>query len=139
MKKCSRCKKEKQQIEFIWKRNGKTYASCTDCKEYTHQLERSIPAGVYLIKEKGTVIYVGESHIPYRRRKEHFAKYKDWYSVKHKSEVSKAIFRGELIREDLTFEMVHEGIDEGVKYSKVREELERELILKYSPTYNLHK
>ena len=139
MKKCSRCRKEKPISEFTWSRTNKEYAHCSDCKEYIHTMERSIPSGIYVIKEKGKVIYVGESDIPYRRKKEHFAKYKDWYSVKHKSEVSKAIFRGELIREDLTFEMVHEGIDEGVKYSKVREELERELILKYSPTYNLHK
>lgn len=137
MKKCSKCRKEKEEKEFIWDYNGKTYASCNSCKTYVHTLERSIPSGVYVIKENGNVIYVGESDIPYRRRKEHFSKYKSWHSVKHKSELSRAIFRGELNRNDLTFEMIHENIDAGVKYSKVREAIELMEIEKYNPKYNL--
>ena len=139
MKKCSKCRKEKPISEFIWFRTNKEYAHCSDCKEYIHTMERSIPAGIYVIKENGKVIYVGESDIPYRRRKEHFAKYKDWHSVKHKSELTKAIFRGELNVDDLTFEMIHENVDPGVKYSPKREKIERIEIEKYSPKYNLDK
>ena len=139
MKKCSKCKKIKEDDEFVWKETGKTYASCSNCKDYIHKLERSIPAGIYAVKEKGNVIYVGESDIPYRRRKEHFSKYRGWNSVKSKSELTKAIYRGEINPTDLSFEMLHENIDSGIKYSKIRKELEIQEIEKYKPKYNITK
>jgi hypothetical protein len=137
MKRCSRCKKEKSENEFIWSKTNKEYSACSTCKDYIHQMERSIPSGVYMIRENGIPIYVGESDIPYRRRKEHFSKYKDWKSVKYKSEVSKAIFRNELEPSNLTFEMLHENIDSGIKHSQIRKELENVEIQKYNPKYNL--
>lgn len=137
MKKCSRCNKTKSIDEFIWSKTNKEYTACSSCKDYIHNLERSIAAGIYMIRENGTPVYIGESHIPYRRRKEHLSKYKDWNSVKHKSELTKAIYRGDVIRENLTFEMLHENIDTDIKKSLIRLEMEKLEIEKYNPKYNI--
>jgi len=136
MKKCSKCSKVKEDKEFIWHRTNNEYTACSSCKDYIHDMERSIPAGVYMIREKGVPVYIGESYIPYRRRKEHLSKYKDWNSVKHKSELTKAIFHGDVIKENTTFEMLHENIDNDIKHSVARLELEKIEIEKYNPKYN---
>ena len=134
MKKCGKCGKRKPDESYVWHRTGRTYTMCSPCKDYVHELERSIPPGVYRFVQitTGKTLYVGESSVPYRRRKEHLSKYKTWKGTEHKGSFSHAIFSGEVNPKNVTMIMINENVQD----SKERLELEQKAISKYKPIYN---
>ena len=94
------------------------------------KLNKSIPPGVYCIKDRGTIIYVGSSLSPYKRRSCHFSVNKFGGQINN-SAVSLALSQGEIERENLTFEMLY-YIDD----FRERKNKEMELINSLFPIYN---
>ena len=86
----------------------------------------SIPAGVYFIRLDNEIIYIGSSSRPYSRYTTHFSPCDTNYSP-----ISIALAKGELKREELSFELYRENPNKEERY-----ELEQQLIYKHKPKYN---
>ena len=93
-------------------------------------LNKSIAPGVYCIKDKGTIVYIGSSVSPYKRRSCHFSVNK-FGGVINNSTVAHALADGSVKREDLTFELM-----EQIDNYRERKDREIELIGKYQPMLN---
>lgn len=96
------------------------------------KLNKSIPPAVYCVKEKDVIIYIGSSVSPYKRKSCHLSVNK-FNGMPNNSAVALAIARGEINKEDLTFEIMEEVVE---KYARHKRELE--LINHYKPKYNTY-
>jgi hypothetical protein len=116
---CSPCLKVKDKKKYI---NNKDRILKTISKYRT-----SIPAGVYCIKYKGEIVYIGESKTPIVRRDYHFG-------AKTNENISLVaqIIKGN--KKNYTFELLKEEKD---KNKRVK--LESYYIEKYKPKYNNYK
>lgn len=95
-------------------------------------LNKSIAPGVYCIKEKDVIVYIGSSVSPYKRRSCHFSKNKFGGQINN-STVALAIANGVVKREDLTFEML-----EYIDVYRQRKDREYELIKELQPKLNIY-
>ena len=136
---CKSCRNRYQKVYDVANRDEKCeYLKVHNKKNYKKLikqnaiLNKSIPPGVYCIKEKGTIVYIGSSVSPYKRRSCHFSKNK-WGGIINNSTVAQALYEGVVKREDLTFEML-EYIDD----YRTRKDKEIELIGKYQPMLNTY-
>ena len=94
------------------------------------KLNKSIPPGVYCVKCKGIIIYVGSSVSPYKRRSCHFSVNKFGGEINN-SAVAMALANKEIQRKDLTFEMM-DYIDD----YRTRKNTELGYINELRPIYN---
>ena len=88
--------------------------------------EHKIPSAIYAILENKKIIYIGESKRPLGRIYHHFCK----TGIKA-SNISMALFDGELERENLSYRIL-EKIEDKIE----RKSREQELITEYQPKYN---
>ena len=110
------------------KRDAKYYKENKEQRLKTISKYRtSIPAGVYCIKYKGEIVYIGESKTPIVRRDYHFG-------AKTSENISLVaqIIKGN--KENYTFELLKK---EENKNKRVK--LETQYIEKYKPKYNNYK
>ena len=122
----ARNKKKKEYLKIFNKKNKKKLA------KQNAILNKSIPAGVYCVKEKGIIVYIGSSVSPYKRRSCHFSVNKFGGQINN-STVANAIANGIVKREDLTFELM-----EPIDNYRSRKDREIELINHHQPKLNTY-
>lgn len=118
-----------EKLPYLREQNKKNYKKLA---KQNAILNKSIPAGVYCVKEKGTIVYIGSSVSPYKRRSCHFSVNKFGGQINN-STVANAIANGIVKREDLTFELM-EPIDD----YRSRKDREIELISHHQPMLNTY-
>jgi len=136
---CKTCRNKYQKVyddarsedkkEYLKVQNKKNYKKLT---KQNAILNKSIPPGVYCIKEKGTIVYIGSSVSPYKRRSCHFSVNKFGGQINN-STVAKALAEGIVKRKDLTFELM-----EVIENYRNRKDREIELINHYQPLLNTY-
>ena len=136
---CKSCRNRYQKVYDVANRDEKCeYLKVHNKKNYKKLikqnaiLNKSIAPGVYCIKEKGTIVYIGSSVSPYKRRSCHFSVNK-FGGVINNSTVAHALADGSVKREDLTFELM-----EQIDNYRDRKDREIELINHYQPKLNTY-
>ena len=119
------CRECNEKYTKVWNKSNYNKLSKLNAK-----LNKSILPGVYCIKENGTIIYVGSSISPYKRRSCHFSVNKFGGAINN-SAVAIALANKEIQREDLTFEMM-DYIDD----YRTRKNTELGYINELLPIYN---
>jgi len=107
---------------------------CIKCTQNVKDNDHKIPSGIYFIWYKMLLIYIGNSHQPNKRYREHIGKFTCFSAVKNKSQIARDLYSGILDIDHIRFEVV-EYIDDETE-RKLREE---ELIREHQPAYNILK
>jgi len=136
---CNSCRRAYQKAyDGVRREEKKAYIKVYNKKNYEKlaklnaNLNKSIPPAVYCVKEKDVIIYIGSSVSPYKRKSCHLSVNKFNGEINN-SAVAQAMARGEINREDLSFEIMEEIVE---KYQRHKRELE--LIRQYKPKYNTY-
>jgi len=127
---CKSCRAERAKQEHIkyyslphWRDKKKEYV-----KDYRSEEK----PGVYFIRYRTEIIYIGESKKPVARRCVHFSKYKNENHWQQPIQLD--LLNGKLDRQHLSFEVVVNEDDD-----KKRREIEADFIRIHQPIYNTNK
>lgn len=131
----SKSNDKKHHEEFLRNNPGYNQKHYQENKEYKNAVieerYKSIPPGIYGVYYNDELVYIGESIKPYTRKVRHFTKFTNIEHAHLNSNVAVAIYKGEISKDKLRFEML-EFIDD----TPTRKKQEQVLIQRYRPLYN---
>ena len=135
--KCKVCKKKQSEKEHV---KGWALPSYRAKKSaYIKKYHKKEPAGVYAIYENDDIVYIGQSKKPQQRVLGHFSKYINNNPNQFPNKMSAALKRGELNRENLSWDVLYYEDD-----AKKRMDIEKMVLLNHNkihgqyPKFNVY-